>query len=170
MANGTSRSLKFGSDHPIVSVRWLIKGDCFDCRQDRVELAPETRGAAKGCAVLKFGRHDADAKSIHSLLDQMGAISVGSLSDAAADLCMTNVTLTPYLTTHDCAAAIDFYERAFGANETGARFTAPGGKIGHAEISIGGARIISFRRVPGLRCGEPEIPRWRERGPAYSRR
>ena len=25
---------------------------------------------------------------------------------------MTNVTLTPYLTTHDCAAAIDFYERA----------------------------------------------------------
>ncbi len=30
MANGTSRSLKFGSDHPIVSVRWFIKGACFD--------------------------------------------------------------------------------------------------------------------------------------------
>ena len=69
---------------------------------------------------------------------------------------MTNVTLTPYLTTHDCAAAIDFYERAFGANETGARFTAPDGKIGHAEISIGGARIFLSDEYPDFGAVSPK--------------
>ena len=69
---------------------------------------------------------------------------------------MTNVTLTPYLTTHDCAAAIDFYERAFGANETGARFTAPDGKIGHAEIGIGGARIFLSDEYPDFGAVSPK--------------
>ena len=50
---------------------------------------------------------------------------------------MTDVQLTPYLTAHDCAAAIDFYEDAFGAVETGARFTDPEGRIGiqHQEVT-----------------------------------
>ncbi len=69
---------------------------------------------------------------------------------------MTNVTLTPDLTTHDCAAAIDFYERAFGANETGARFTAPDGKIGHAEISIGGVRIFLSDEYPDFGAVSPK--------------
>ena len=54
---------------------------------------------------------------------------------------MTDVQLTPYLSPHDCAAAIAFYEKAFGAVETGARFTDPEGRIGHSEISIGGATL-----------------------------
>ena len=58
---------------------------------------------------------------------------------------MTDVLLTPYLTAHDCTAAIAFYASAFGAVETGARFTDSDGRIGHAEISIGGATIFPSR-------------------------
>ena len=52
------------------------------------------------------------------------------------------MTLTPYLSFHDCAAAIRFYEEAFGAVETGARFTDSDGRIGHAEISVAGNTVF----------------------------
>lgn len=42
----------------------------------------------------------------------------------------------PNLVVADAAAAIDFYQRAFGARET-ARFTDSAGKIVHAEVTIG---------------------------------
>jgi PhnB protein len=45
----------------------------------------------------------------------------------------------PYLYCKGAARAIDFYKRAFGAEEL-FRMEAPGGKIGHAELRIGGAR------------------------------
>lgn len=44
--------------------------------------------------------------------------------------------LTPYITVNDATRAIEFYCSALGARETGARFTEPGGKVGHAEISF----------------------------------
>jgi PhnB protein len=46
-------------------------------------------------------------------------------------------TVTPRLVCSDAAAAIAFYERAFGAGETDARFTDPSGRIVHAQITIG---------------------------------
>ena len=49
-------------------------------------------------------------------------------------------TVTPYLVVDDTAAAIDFYRRAFGAEEL-YRFEHEG-KIGHAEIQIGSSRIM----------------------------
>ncbi|MEU8076341.1 VOC family protein [Catellatospora citrea] len=42
----------------------------------------------------------------------------------------------PHIMVDDAAAAIDFYERAFGAHED-IRIDAPGGGILHAEITIG---------------------------------
>ncbi|MER6365312.1 VOC family protein [Kitasatospora sp. NPDC001527] len=42
----------------------------------------------------------------------------------------------PHIMVADAAAAIDFYERAFGARED-IRIDAPGGGVLHAEISIG---------------------------------
>ncbi len=45
-------------------------------------------------------------------------------------------SLTPYLACRDAASAIDFYKRAFGAQEI-YRMPGPGGKIGHAELKIG---------------------------------
>jgi PhnB protein len=49
--------------------------------------------------------------------------------------------VTPYLCCRDAARALEFYATAFGASEL-TRFTAPDGKIGHAEIEIGGGHIM----------------------------
>ena len=68
---------------------------------------------------------------------------------------MTDVLLTPYLTAHDCAAAIAFYASAFGAVETGARFTDSDGRIGHAEIGIGGATIFLSDEYPDFGARSP---------------
>jgi len=50
-------------------------------------------------------------------------------------------TITPYLIVNGAATAIEFYKQAFGATEL-MRLTQPDGKIGHAEIQIGGAKIM----------------------------
>ncbi|MFJ9641634.1 VOC family protein [Streptomyces sp. NPDC004244] len=47
----------------------------------------------------------------------------------------------PHIMVDDAAAAIDFYQRAFGAREE-FRIGAPGGGILHAEISIGGSVLM----------------------------
>src|ERR1700732_4208175 len=61
---------------------------------------------------------------------------------------ITNVRLAavPRLTFRDAAKAIDFYKSAFGAQET-IRFEA-GGKIAHAEISIGGSVVMLAEEWP----------------------
>ncbi|MYE82017.1 MAG: VOC family protein [Gammaproteobacteria bacterium] len=69
---------------------------------------------------------------------------------------VTDVSLTPYLSPHDCAAAIAFYEKAFGAVETGARFTDPEGRIGHSEITIGGATIYLSDEFPDFGACSPQ--------------
>jgi PhnB protein len=50
-------------------------------------------------------------------------------------------TVTPVLTQDDAAKAIDWYQRAFGAEEL-TRNVGPDGKIMHAEIRIGDSRIM----------------------------
>ncbi len=62
---------------------------------------------------------------------------------------------TPYLTVSDAAGAIDFYKRAFGAQET-MRMDAPGGKIGHAEIKIGDSMIMLGDEMPGMGNQSPQ--------------
>ena len=49
--------------------------------------------------------------------------------------------VTPYLAIRGAAEAIEFYKKAFGAKEI-MRMPGPDGKLGHAEISIGGSRIM----------------------------
>jgi len=51
-------------------------------------------------------------------------------------------TVTPSLVCTPCAEAIDFYTRAFGAEEISPRMTGPDGSIGHAEIRIGDSVIM----------------------------
>jgi PhnB protein len=50
-------------------------------------------------------------------------------------------SLTPYIQVNDAAAAIAFYEKAFGAKEIG-RINMGEGIIGHAEIEINGSRLM----------------------------
>src|SRR3954463_8457364 len=49
--------------------------------------------------------------------------------------------VTPYLTIEGAGQAIDFYKRAFGAEEI-ARMPGPDGSVMHAEIRIGGAIVM----------------------------
>jgi PhnB protein len=50
-------------------------------------------------------------------------------------------SITPYLVCKGAAQAIEFYAKAFGAEET-VRMPGPGGKIMHAEIRIGNAIVM----------------------------
>lgn len=59
-------------------------------------------------------------------------------------------TVTPQLTLDNAAAAIDWYKKAFGAEELG-RATGPDGKIMHAELSIGNSRIMLHDAIMGAR-------------------
>ena len=59
-------------------------------------------------------------------------------------------TVTPSITVNDAPKAIDFYKKALGATERG-RFDGPDGKIMHAEIQVGNARIMLMDEVMGSR-------------------
>jgi len=51
-------------------------------------------------------------------------------------------TITPFLTIHGAAAAIDYYKKAFGAVERGRIMSPDGKKIMHAEIKIGDSVLM----------------------------
>jgi PhnB protein len=51
------------------------------------------------------------------------------------------MAVIPYIIVRDAASALDFYARAFGAEEK-FRLTDPAGPIGHAEIAIGDAIVM----------------------------
>jgi len=46
-----------------------------------------------------------------------------------------------YLIVRDAPAAIDFYKRVFGAEEM-MRMTEPGGRVGHAQITLGSTVVM----------------------------
>src|SRR5512133_2956776 len=64
-------------------------------------------------------------------------------------------TVTPYLAVNDGAKAIEFYKRAFGAQEQ-FRMPGPQGKIGHAELKIGDSIIMLADEMPGGECRSPQ--------------
>ncbi|MBI1848589.1 MAG: fumarate hydratase [Candidatus Rokubacteria bacterium] len=64
-------------------------------------------------------------------------------------------SVTPYLTVHDGVAALDFYRRAFGAREK-ERMPGPGGKIMHAELTLGGSVVMLSDELPGSTCRSPK--------------
>jgi PhnB protein len=61
---------------------------------------------------------------------------------------------TPYLYVKGAAKAIDFYKRAFGAQER-MRMDGPNGTIGHAEIAIGKANIMLADESPAMNALSP---------------
>ena len=54
---------------------------------------------------------------------------------------------TPYLRVRGAAEAIEYYKKAFGAVVHG-RFDEPNGRVGHAEITIGPAKIMLSDEYP----------------------
>ncbi len=62
---------------------------------------------------------------------------------------------TPYICCKGCAAAIEFYKKAFGAVEL-MRMAKPGGVIGHAEIKIGSAIVMMADEYPDMQFLSPK--------------
>jgi PhnB protein len=55
--------------------------------------------------------------------------------------------LFPYLIVRDAKAAIEFYQRVFGAEEM-FRLAEPSGRIGHAQLKLGAAVIMLADEYP----------------------
>ncbi len=61
-------------------------------------------------------------------------------------------TVTPYLIIKDCAKAVDFYKKAFGAEEMH-RLCAPDGKIMHSCVKLGDSAIFLCDEMDDPSCG-----------------
>jgi PhnB protein len=65
-------------------------------------------------------------------------------------------TVTPRLVVSDGATAINFYKRAFEAEQIGERFTGPGGELIHAELRIGDSVVMLTEAEDGAPARSPE--------------
>ena len=64
-------------------------------------------------------------------------------------------TVTPHLVVRDAAKAIDFYVKAFGAEER-YRMPGPGGVVMHAELSLGDSIIMLGEEAPQMGAISPQ--------------
>jgi PhnB protein len=65
-------------------------------------------------------------------------------------------TLTPHLVVKGASQAIDFYKKAFGAEEI-KRLPGPDGKsLIHAELKIGDSRLLLVDEFPEMDCRGPQ--------------
>src|SRR5262249_15206335 len=64
-------------------------------------------------------------------------------------------SVTPYLILSSASDAIAFYKKALGAEEV-MRLGDPGGKVHHAEISIGDSRIMLADEHPEMQALSPK--------------
>ncbi|MEO8033918.1 MAG: VOC family protein [Acidobacteriota bacterium] len=58
-------------------------------------------------------------------------------------------SVTPYLMLRGAAKAIEFYKKAFGAEEV-LRMPMPDGRLGHAEIRIGDSHVMMADEFPEM--------------------
>ncbi|HEV8606780.1 MAG TPA: VOC family protein [Tepidisphaeraceae bacterium] len=64
-------------------------------------------------------------------------------------------TVTPYLYVNNAAGALDFYKKAFSAEEL-MRFPGPGGKVMHCEFRIGDSIIMMADEFPEMGVKGPQ--------------
>ncbi|MFZ6003281.1 MAG: VOC family protein [Actinomycetota bacterium] len=64
--------------------------------------------------------------------------------------------VTPYLSIDGAAAAIDFYRDILGASLRGDVMKSPDGKVGHAELEIGGSVIMMSDTFPEMGAPSPK--------------
>jgi PhnB protein len=64
-------------------------------------------------------------------------------------------TLQPYLIVRNCATALEFYSKAFGATER-MRMDRSDGRIGHAEIQVGATILMMADEHPEVGAFSPE--------------
>ncbi|MGA7463194.1 MAG: VOC family protein [Candidatus Korobacteraceae bacterium] len=67
---------------------------------------------------------------------------------------LKDATIIAHLVVDDGVKACEFYKNAFGAEILGVHKT-PDGKVMHAELNVGGARLMLADVFPGFGCGSP---------------
>jgi PhnB protein len=67
--------------------------------------------------------------------------------------------IIPELCVHDGLAALDFYKRAFGAVEHKRMMSPDGAKLLHAELAVGGHRLVVFDEFSASEGGTLKSPR-----------
>jgi PhnB protein len=77
------------------------------------------------------------------------------MTDAVKPIPEGYTTVTPYLIIKGAAEAIEFYKNAFGAQEL-FRMPMPDGRIGHAEIQIGDAKIMLAEEMEEMGHRSPQ--------------
>jgi PhnB protein len=65
-------------------------------------------------------------------------------------------TLTPHLIVRDAKRAIDFYKRAFGAQQLGQTHFTPDGKVMHATLKIGDSVLMLNDEFPDAGTRSPQ--------------
>ena len=111
--------------------------------ESREARAPRRRGAVVAVCASNLRRQRRKRGRTRTMTASASAVPQGYHS------------VTPYLAVDDAAAAIAFYKEAFGAREV-MRMPAPGGKIGHAEVEIGGSRVMLADEYPDMGFRSPE--------------
>lgn len=64
-------------------------------------------------------------------------------------------SITPYITVHDGKAALDFYQKAFGAAVT-VNMPDAKGRVAHAEFKIGDSVVMMSDEAPDLGALSPK--------------
>ncbi|MGA0597352.1 VOC family protein [Enterovirga sp. CN4-39] len=77
-------------------------------------------------------------------------------NDAAQAMTPLKGGIVPYLMLENAAGAIDFYKRAFGAQEVGQRANMEDGRIMNARVDLNGASLMLMDPMP--EHGYPAVP------------
>ena len=83
------------------------------------------------------------------------AVSTTALDLPVAAAPVPTTALTPYLAVADARAAIAWYRQAYGAALAEEPIEMPDGRIGHAELRVGGARLYLADEFPELNLRAP---------------
>jgi uncharacterized glyoxalase superfamily protein PhnB len=116
---------------------------------EAVEPSPSFRSALRRRIREALGVDPVDV-----LVDPSGRSTTMTSTVPTADAAVGVTAITPYLTVHDGAAAVDFYRAAFGAVED-FRVVGDDGRLGHAEVRIGEARIQLSDEYPEIEVRSP---------------
>jgi uncharacterized glyoxalase superfamily protein PhnB len=113
-------------------------------------IVPDASFAARLRARVTEALHDINAHvPVIQLPERKPTMTSTENAQTTTTTAMTTATATlvPYLSVGDAAAAIDWYVTVLGAVEL-MRYVGDDGRIGHAEISIGGARLMLADEYP----------------------
>lgn len=109
----------------------------------KVQAKKSAKGGAAKASAAKAGARKLAAKV------------KGVVKRKAAPIPKGFTTVTPHLVVNGAAEAIELYKKAFGAKEKN-RMPGPDGRLMHAEIQIGDARLMLSDEFPGGSSKSPK--------------